>query len=477
MTDQIDPPTDRLKCDVAVIGAGTAGLAAERAARSAGATTLLIDPDYAGTTCATVGCMPSKLLIAASHAAHAARSTDMFGISVGAVTIDGRAVMQRVRDERDRFARLTRENIANIPDGIRITGCATFAAADRLWLDDGREIEAGRIVIATGSSPFVPDQYARLGKRILTIESLFDLDTLPARLAVIGSGSIGLELAQAMARLGVEVTLFDQGERLGGIRCDKVHDALRAIIAEDLTLRLGVEIDARESDDAITLAWRGSSVGQAAFDHVLVATGRPPNLASLNLAASGLALDDDGVPLHDRATMRCGDSTIFLAGDVASDLPLLHEASHDGAIAGRNAVAYPASIEADRFTAFSITFTSPPVARIGQSEDDGVITGTADFGDQGRARVEGTNQGVLTLYAAAPDGRLIGADLCAPESEHLAHMLAWAVQQRQTATDLLEMPFYHPTVEEGLKQALRTICSATPLPLPEDQDSGIPPGA
>ncbi|MDE0877877.1 MAG: dihydrolipoyl dehydrogenase [Sphingomonas bacterium] len=469
--------TETLRCDVAVIGAGTAGLAAERAARAAGATTLLIDPDYAGTTCATVGCMPSKLLIAASHAAHAARSTDMFGISVGDVAIDGRAVMQRVRDERDRFARLTRENIDDIPDGIRLTGRAMFVAPDRLRLDDGRDIAAERIVIATGSSPFVPDQYAALGKLALTNETLFELDDLPTRLAVVGSGSIGLELAQALARLGVDVTLFDRGNRLGGIRCDKVHSALRDIISDDLTLRLGVEIVATATDDGVTLAWTGSSSGKADFDHVLVATGRPPNLDSLNLKASGLALDDHGVPLHDRATMRCRDSAIFLAGDVASDLPLLHEASHDGAIAGRNAVAHPASIEADRFTAFSITFTSPPVARIGQSEDEGVITGTADFSDQGRARVEGTNRGVLTLYAAAPDGRLIGADLCSPESEHLAHMLAWAVQQGQTATDLLEMPFYHPTVEEGLKQALRTICGATPLPLPEDQDGGTPPGA
>jgi len=177
--------TETLRCDVAVIGAGTAGLAAERAARAAGATTLLIDPDYAGTTCATVGCMPSKLLIAASHAAHAARSTDMFGISVGDVAIDGRAVMQRVRDERDRFARLTRENIDDIPDGIRLTGRAMFVAPDRLRLDDGRDIAAERIVIATGSSPFVPDQYAALGKLALTNETLFELDDLPTRLAVV----------------------------------------------------------------------------------------------------------------------------------------------------------------------------------------------------------------------------------------------------------------------------------------------------
>ena len=469
--------TETLRCDVAVIGAGTAGLAAERAARSNGANTLLIDPHFNGTTCATVGCMPSKLLIAASHAAHAARSSGQFGVEVRDVRIDGKAVMHRVRTERDRFVRLTQESFDEIPDGVRLRGLAKFVDARTLSLDDGRTIEAASIVIATGSSPSVPEAFSKLGNRILTNETIFDLEDLPNSLAVIGSGSIGLELAQAMARLGVEVSLFDNGNRLGGIRCDKVHAALKKAIKDDLRLVLNVEIKPSAVDDGIRIEWSGDSSGDATFDYALVATGRPPNLDSLNLAATGLVLDDNGVPEHDRETMRCGDSPIFLAGDAGHDLPLLHEASHDGAIAGRNAVSFPASIKADRFTAFSIVFTSPPVARIGKSEDDGVITGTAEFTDQGRARVEGVNQGVLTLYAAAPDGRLIGADLFTPACEHLAHIIAWAVQNGNTATQLLGMPFYHPTIEEGLKSALRTICGATPLALPTDQDRGAPSGA
>ena len=468
---------ETLRCDVAVIGAGTAGLAAERAARSNGASTLLIDPNFNGTTCATVGCMPSKLLIAASHAAHAARSSGQFGIEVRDVRIDGKAVMHRVRTERDRFVRLTQESFDEIPDGVRLRGLAKFMDPRTLSLDDGRMVEAGSIVIATGSSPSVPDAFAKLGNRILTNETIFDLEDLPNSLAVIGSGSIGLELAQAMARLGVEVTLFDNGDRLGGIRCDKVHAALKTAIEDDLRLVLNVKLKPSAVDAGIRIEWSGDSSGDATFDYALVATGRPPNLDSLNLAASGIVLDEHGVPEHDRDTMRCGDSNIFLAGDAGHDLPVLHEASHDGAIAGRNAVAFPASIKADRFTPFNITFTSPPVARIGESEEDGVITGTAEFNDQGRARVEGVNQGVLTLYAAAPDGRLIGADLFTPASEHLAHIIAWAVQHGHTATQLLEMPFYHPTIEEGLKSALRTICGSTPLALPTDQDHGTPSGA
>jgi len=174
--------------------------------------------------------------------------------------------------------------------------------------------------------------------------------------------------------------------------------------------------------------------------------------------------------------MRCGDSAVFLAGDAAADLPLLHEASSDGAIAGRNAAAMPAKITVKRHVPLSITFTDPPVASIGQSEEEGAVTGTSDFDDQGRARVEGVNEGTLTLYASAPEGKLIGADLVAPAGEHLAHLLAWAVETGCTASRLLELPFYHPTTEEGLKQALRSICAATPIALPADHDAGAPSG-
>ncbi|AKH42498.1 dihydrolipoamide dehydrogenase [Altererythrobacter atlanticus] len=465
------------RCDVAVIGAGTAGLAAERAARRNGASTLLIDPEFNGTTCANVGCMPSKLLIAAAREAHRIGQADLFGIEIADMRVDGPAIMQRVRSERDRFAGFTREKIGNLPEGVTIRARARFDGPDRLLLDNGDVVEARAIVIATGSAPALPPPFAELGDLAITSDGVFELKDLPGSLAVVGSGAIGLELAQAFARLGVEVALFDRGETMGKIRCPRVHAALRDIIEADMDLHLGVDVKPESADGRVKLRWSGKEEGTAEFDKVLVAVGRPPVLDTLDLERSGLELDEYGVPRHDRATMRCGDSAIFIAGDVAADLPLLHEASHDGAIAGRNAAALPAPIRTDRHVAFSIIFTEPAIASIGKSEDDGAVTGTADFSDQGRARVEGRNQGRLTLYAAAPDGRLIGADMAAPAGEHLAHLLCWAIQQGLTATQLLEMPFYHPTIEEGLKQALRTICAATPIDLPADQDTGAPPGA
>jgi len=467
-----------LHCDVAVIGAGTAGLAAERAARRNGASTLLIDPHFSGTTCANVGCMPSKLLIAAAKRAEHVRRASLFGIRVDGLQIDDAAVMQRVRDERNRFAALTRKQIEKLDPATRLTGRARFAAPTTLELDDGRRINARAIIIATGSAPALPPPFEALGDRVLTNESLFELKQLPKRVAVVGTGSLGLEFAQALARLGVKVTLLGKETTRAKVRCPRVHDALLAVLKRDMDIHLGVDVHPERSDEGVHVRWSGKDVadGSVQVDYVVAALGRPPNLDSLALDKAQLAVDEHGVPCHDRQTMRCGDSAVFLAGDAAADLPLLHEASSDGAIAGRNAAAMPDRITVKRHVPLSITFTDPPVASIGHSEDEGAVTGTADFDDQGRARVDGVNEGTLTLYAAAPEGTLIGADLVAPAGEHLAHLLAWAVETGCTASRLLELPFYHPTMEEGLKQALRSICAATPIALPADHDAGAPSG-
>lgn len=165
-----------LSCDVAIIGAGTAGLAAERAARKAGAKTLLIDDRFAGTTCANVGCMPSKLLIAAANSAFNARRASTFGIEAK-TSVDDRAVMARVRKERDRFVSETLKSIGEIPAGICIRHRARFSNQTTLTLDDGRKVSTSAIVIATGSKPSVPKPFQKLGEIVLTNETIFELES------------------------------------------------------------------------------------------------------------------------------------------------------------------------------------------------------------------------------------------------------------------------------------------------------------
>jgi dihydrolipoamide dehydrogenase len=467
-----------LQCDVAIIGAGTAGLAAERSARHAGAATLLIDDGFAGTTCATVGCMPSKLLIAAADAAAAVRRAPVFGVRTGAPVIDGAAVLQRVRCERDRFVDLAKTSFDDLPPSVMVRARARFIAPATLALDDGRAVMAKAVVIATGARPSVPAMFKTVAACVLTNETIFDLADLPASVAVIGAGPLGLELAQALARLGVDTAVFDQGERLAGLRDTAVAAALRTILARDLPIRLGVALRAERDGDGARLSWDGTETGSARFERVLVAAGRPPQLAGLGLETTDIPLDDHGMPRFDRATLQCDGAPIFIAGDANADRPVLHEALAEGAIAGRNAASWPQVTPGHRSVPFALMFTDPPLAVIGAATDetDSVI-GCASYADQGRARIMARDAGIVRLYADRATGRLTGAAMAGPGVDHSAHLIAWAIENGQTARDMLRLPFYHPTVEEGLKPALRAICHQVDLAMPASEDEATPPGA
>lgn len=459
-------------CDVAVIGAGTAGLAAERVARSEGARTLLIDDRFAGTTCATVGCMPSKLLVTAGMAAQSVRRAHVFGIAA-TPHIDGARVMQRVRQERDRFVAATKKGFDDLPEGVAIKGCARFTGPTMLTLDDNSTVSARAVVIATGSKPIMPEPYRALGDLVDTNETIFDRDELPRSLAVIGAGALGLELAQAFARLGVEVVVFERGERVGGVHDPVVHDELVRILRQCMTLHLGVDASPSPGDGGVVMSWDG---GSKSFDRVLVSTGREPKLDGLGLDQTGLVLNDHGAPVYDKHTMQCSDAAVFIAGDADADRPVLHEASDEGTIAGRNAARFPRVEPAARDLPFTITFTDPPVAMVGEPAGEDSVIGCAPYDDQGRAKVMAQAEGMVRLYASRPDGRLTGAVMIGPGMDHIAHLLALAIMRGETATSLLELPFYHPTLEEGLKPGLRAICHEVHAPLPS-RDQGTPPGA
>jgi len=198
-----------VKVDVAVIGAGTAGLAAYRAAVAAGKRAVIIEGGPFGTTCARVGCMPSKLLIAAAEAAHGVARWPAFGLRLdGPMRVDGRAVMARVRRERDRFVGFVLDGVDKIPARDRLIGYARFTGPHALevtWPDGGVAfaVEFGRAVIATGSSPDLPPVLRAAGDRLIVNDDVFDWQDLPSSVAVFGPGVIGLELGQALHRLGV----------------------------------------------------------------------------------------------------------------------------------------------------------------------------------------------------------------------------------------------------------------------------------
>ncbi len=217
----------------------------------------------------------------------------------------------------------------------------------------------------------------------------------------------------------------------------------------------------RHVGDAVELRYRGPSGIELTerVDYVIAATGRSPNVRGLGLERTSLDLDARGVPVFDRSTMQCGAHPIFIAGDANDDLPLLHEAADEGRIAGENAARYPDVRPGLRRTPLAVVFSDPQLAVIGQRHADLVpgtfVIGAASFENQGRSRVMLRNRGLLHVYADVATGLIAGAEMIGPDAEHLGHLLAWAIQSGMTVAQALEMPFYHPVVEEGLRTALR----------------------
>ncbi len=470
--------------DVAIIGAGSAGLTARRAALKNGAErVVMIEGGPLGTTCARVGCMPSKLLIAAGDAVHGMQRAAKFGVHAPHLEIDGRAVFDRVRRERDRFAGFVVDAVESMPPDQVIRGHARFTGPTTLSVDDHTRVEARSIVIATGSSPFVPPSFRNLGDRMLINDDVFELRDVPESVAVIGTGVIALELGQALHRLGSRVTLFGIDDQVGFFGDPAMQDAARRILGEELDLRLSVQqLRPEREGEGVVMRWRDRHDVEHSdrYQYVLVAAGRRPNLERLDLEAAGVSLDDRGVPPYDDRTLQIGSLPLFLAGDVNGDRPLLHEAADEGRYAGENAARFPSVRAHVRRTPLSIAFTEPNLARIGETPP-AIGTETHSFGevsydDQGRARVMGMNSGLVRIWARHSCGTLVGAEMIGPRVEHTAHLLAWAIQSGMTVQQAIRMPYYHPVVEEGIRTALRDLGSRLKLEArAEELDCG--PGA
>ena len=449
--------------DVAIIGAGTAGLAAYRAARHAGARAVIIEGGAYGTTCARVGCMPSKLLIAAAEAAHAIGRAPGFGVHVdGSVRVDGREVMARLKRERDRFVGFVLEGVDAIPEADRIVGHARFVDRNTLEVG-GRRISARAIVIATGSRPAIAPILRDLGDRLVVNDDVFAWDRLPRSVAVFGPGVIGLEIGQALARLGVRVVVLGRGGRLGPITDPYVQRAALESFAAEFHLdtdahvtrveRIGDEVEVDYTDKGEERCER--------FEYALAATGRVPNVDELGLETLGLERDARGVPLFDPRTLQAAGTSIFIAGDAADDAPVLHEAADEGRIAGDNAARFPQVRPGLRRAPLSVVFTDPQIAIVGPGfaalKSAELAAGEVSFEDQGRSRVMLRNKGHLRVYGDPATGRFLGAEMVGPDAEHIAHLLAWALQSGMSVAQMLEMPFYHPVVQEGLRTALREL--------------------
>jgi dihydrolipoamide dehydrogenase len=447
--------------DVAILGAGSAGLFALSQVKRETDNYVLIDGGELGTTCARVGCMPSKVFIQVAEDFHRKSIFDREGINGGEeLSLDVPAVTEHVQDLRDVFVDRTLGATDNLDAAHLIDGYAKFISNDTIEVN-GEQIKAKSIVIATGSKPVIPAAWQDFADDVLTTDEFFELEDLPASMAVIGLGSIGLEIGQSLHRLGVKVAAVDQLNVIARLEDDDVNDLAIATIGKEFPLWLGDGAILEKVESGIQVS---AGDQQMVVEKILASLGRKPGLDSLNLDATDIKLAENGVPVYDPLTMQVGDLPIFIAGDVNADRPILHEAGHEGRVAGYNAVRHMVDGPVEKFkrkVPLAITFCEPNIATVGaqlsELNSNDIAIGEIQFSPVGRALIMGKNRGLLRLYVQKSDGLLLGACMCCVKAENLAHLICWSIQKGMTVFDMLKMPFYHPVIEEALQAALYNV--------------------
>lgn len=436
--------------DVIVIGGGTAGLGAYRKAKSLGKKALIVESYDFVTTCANVGCMPSKLLIAAAENMEEIKKSSLFGIEVTDVKVNQEVLWNRIRSERDRFVGFVKRGADNIEEKDKVIGYAKFTGKNEIEVN-GKKLTAETFVIATGSRPLYLDIFKEIQEEVLTNENIFELNKIPESIAVFGAGVIGLELGFALKNLGAKVQLFSRGKNLLKLNKD-INDYLVKHIESEMDFEYETAVNKIERENGgYRLYWGNKNQW---FEKILVAIGRKANIDSIGIENW---IQGDILSMFNRKTMQIGNYPIFLAGDVNNDVTILHEAAKEGVIAGENAANYPKIKEYKRNVPLAVVFFSPQIMQIGQTTNlpEDVIKGTVSFEDQGRSRVMLKNKGILNVYFDKKTHLLMGAEMIGPSAEHVAHMLVWLIEKQTTLEEILEFPFYHPVIEEGVRTAIR----------------------
>jgi dihydrolipoamide dehydrogenase len=442
--------------DVAIIGSGTAGLNAMGQVRRAGKSFVLINGGEPGTTCARVGCMPSKALIQVAEDYHRRTHLGKYGIDGHeAMTLDVPEALEHVQGLRDTFVdRVLGSSTDDMPPDLFLQDYAWILEPTLIEVA-GQRIRAGALVIATGSKPLVPEPWRAFGDRVITTDDIFELEDLPASMAVIGLGTIGLELGQSLARLGVAITGFDQMKTIAGAQDPEVAQCAIEIMGNEFPIHLGQAAQIAEEPDGRLRVSAGDQ--SLVVDKVLCSIGRVPNIRGLGLENLGVPLDARGLPEVDRHSMQVASLPVYMAGDVTSFRPILHEAGYEGKIAGYNA-AHGGRARFRRPSPLFINFCDPNICAVGTRWNDldqeTTAVGQIRFAPVGRALIMGKNKGVLRVYGAKATGHILGAEMIGPKGENLAHLLCWCIEQGLTVGRLLRMPFYHPVIEEALQAAL-----------------------
>lgn len=451
--------SETIFADLCVIGAGSGGLSVAAVASQLGASTVLIEKGRMGGDCLNFGCVPSKALLASAHAAFSARQGGRFGVDTGTVGIDGSGVHDHIQgviaairpnDSVERFEGL----------GVRVIPGEARFTSDREVAVNGTRVFARRFVVATGSSPFVPPIAGLSEVAFLTNETIFDLREVPSHLLVLGGGPIGLEMAQAHRALGAEVTVVEMATILPKDDPELVAAVRRRLAADGVDVREGMRVAGVEriSNGVVLAIERNGSTSRLDGSHLLVAAGRCPNVANLDLSKAGIAYSPKGIQVDHR--LRTSNRRVFAIGDVVGGYQFTHVATYHAGIVIKNALfRIPARVDSQ--TIPWVTYTFPELAQVGLTESEAAArVGNLrvlrwPFHDNDRAQTERLTDGLVKVVTTKR-GRILGAGIVGAAAGELIHTWVLAMSKNLGVGAIANMIAPYPTLGEASKRAAGT---------------------
>lgn len=445
--------------NVVVIGAGTAGLVTAAGTAGLGGRVALIERNKMGGDCLNFGCVPSKALISSARLAQQMRAANRWALDAHEPEIEFRAVMQRVRERRAKIApNDSQERFESL--GVDVfRGEARFVSPREVEID-GQRLRAKNFVIATGSRARIPDINGICDVPFFTNETVFDeLNEKPASMIVLGGGPIGCELGQAFAGLGMKVTIVQNRDQLLPPEDRDVAEFMqRRLEREHLDVRLDAKTTrARSADGSVILE---TNTGEVRADALLIATGRTPNIGSLNLDAAGLDFDEHGVKVNDY--MQTSQLHIYAAGDVANRLKFTHTADFTARAVVRN-ILMPLQLLRQRVDCAVVpwcTYTDPEVAHVGLGEKEAARRGVAcdlfrvELADLDRAVCESEeDSGFAKILTRKGSDHILGATIVAPHAGDLIHEFVIAMNAGIGLGKIGGMIHAYPTLAEVARKA------------------------
>jgi pyruvate/2-oxoglutarate dehydrogenase complex dihydrolipoamide dehydrogenase (E3) component len=453
-------PTPAGRYNMIVLGGGTAGLVAAAGAAGMGARVALIERHLLGGDCLNVGCVPSKTIIRSARAAAEVRAADRFGVRAGdGVTVDFARVMERVRRVRADISPHDSARRFAEHYGVDVyLGESRFAGRDSVDVD-GTRLQFKRAVIATGARALVPPIRGLADAGFLTNNTVFNLTELPGRLAVIGAGPIGCELAQAFARLGSQVTLVELADQLLPREDPAAARLLRAALEQDgVTVLLGASLAGvdRRGGAKVLAVEMPTEVLEIAVDELLLSVGRVPNVEGLDLEAAGVEYDRTGIRVDD--FLRTTNRRIYASGDVCLPAKFTHTADAASRAVLQNALFPGPKKRVSEMVVPWCTYTDPEVAHVGLSEreagerDVALDTITIPMSEVDRAVAEGED-GFLKVHLKAGTDTIVGADVVSPQAGELVSEITTAIVKGIGLGSFAGIIHPYPTRAEAIRKA------------------------